>query len=66
MLSMILTSNHVLHNSGTGHVECDIQLNSDIEADIDLSFSGLYHKSLVKVIGDLKYVVQLQNQLTCR
>ena len=31
---------------------------------IDQSFSGLYNKSLVKVINDLKYVIQPQNQPT--
>ena len=64
MFMIVLTSNHLLHNDGTDHVECESQQNPVSEGNIDLSFSGLYNKSLVKVINNLKYVTQLQNQPT--
>ena len=64
MLMIVLTSNHILNNGRTDHVECESHQNPDSEGDIDLSFSGLYNKSFVKVINDPKHVIQLQNNPT--
>ena len=56
MLIIVLNSNHFYIMVEQTMSNVKVSQNT-----IDLSFSGLYNKSLVKVINDLKYINQLQN-----